>query len=66
MLDGDGIDNLLELSVRLNKSTLFSKQYEKYQVLHEDQDQRVNNNHETDQSTADTGTSRLERFNKEK
>ena len=49
MLDGDGIDNLLELSVRLNKSTQFSKQYEKYQVLQEDQDQRVQIQEDQDQ-----------------
>ena len=33
------IDNLLEMSLRLNRSPPISKQYEKYQVLREDQGQ---------------------------
>ena len=35
----DGAENLLELTLRLNRSQQFSKQYEKYQVLRKKQGQ---------------------------
>ena len=39
----DDIDNLIELSQHLNKSTPTFQKYKKYEVLQEEQDQGVNN-----------------------
>ena len=46
----DGIDNLIEMSLRLNKFTPNFQTKQKNQVLKEDQDRGVKDNQESDHS----------------
>ena len=46
----DGKDNLIEMSLRLNKLTPNFQKCTKYQILKEDQDCGVKNNQESDHS----------------
>ena len=51
----DGIDNLIEMSLRLNESTPSFQTIQEIlhedQVLHEDRDHGANSGHSTDRST---------------